>query len=184
MLVPRMRTIPLRTVELRSIRRQLAVHAQYERVLDGSGHPGEDFAAGWINGLSNTRLFLRKPGTHKPEEVVTDILVRFPQIELAIEELREEMGYRLITQVMVNKLGARGKLSAHRDGLPDDYRWHLPIVTNPHAVWWDEFNGTMHMPEGAWTGPVPYCGVLHAAANNGDEPRVHVVVDFAKHPMT
>lgn len=182
MIQPKMRVIPLRTVSLHSIRKQLTMRANYKRVSDGSGHGGEGFSAGWIQGLSNTRLFLRRPGTSTPDGVQIDVLAQFPAIEMAIEELREEVGHRILTQVMVNVLDAGGKLSAHRDGLPDDARYHLPVNTNDRAVWWDEFNGTMHMTEGHWHGPVPYYGVLHAVANNGTESRLHVVADFQKHP--
>lgn len=155
--------------------------AVLNRVLDGSGHGGDGFRPGWIYGLSNTRLFLRKPGTHSPKDVVIDHLTLFPAVEAAIEDVREATGHRLLTQVMVNCLEAGGRLAAHRDGLPDDDRYHLPVVTNPHAVWWDEFGGTFHMDAGYWHGPVPYCGVLHAVANNGEYERLHLVVDFAKH---
>lgn len=182
-MAPKMRVIPLRSGNaLHAIRKQLTMNARLSRVADGSGHPGDDFRAGWIQGLSNTRLFLRRPGTSTPDGVQIDFLANFPAIEMAIEELRAEMGHRILTQVMVNSLEAGGKLSAHRDGLPDDARYHLPVNTNPGAVWWDEFHGTMHMREGHWHGPVPYCGVLHAVANNGTESRLHIVADFQKHP--
>lgn len=182
MMVEKMRVVPLKAVPLRDIRKQLTMRAKYRRVQDGSGHGGEDFSDGWIHGLSNTRLFLRRPGTSTPDAVLIDSLAEYPAIEMAIEEIREEMGYRILTQVMVNVLDPQnGRLNAHRDGLPDDYRWHLPVLTNPAANWWDEYNGTMHMDEGQWHGPVPYCGVLHAAFNNGTLPRIHVVADFAKH---
>lgn len=181
MTIHEMRTVPLRSVSLEDIGAQLG-RAELKRVLDGSGHPGNDFRAGWIQGLANTRLFLRHHGTSTPDGVQLDVLAEFPALEMAIEELRAEMGHRILTQVMVNALRPGGKLSAHRDGLPDDARYHLPVVTNPNAIWWDEFNGSMHMRAGEWTGPVPYCGVLHAAVNNGDMTRVHVVADFSKIP--
>jgi hypothetical protein len=151
--------------------------ATLERVLDGSGHAGSDFRAGWINGLSNTRLFLRHPRTGHAQ---IDILDIFPSVHAIIHELRTSLGYRTLNQVMINRLEPGGKLSAHRDGPPDDDRWHLPITTNPKAVWWDEYNSTFHMELGHWYGPVPYCGVLHAVANNGDTERTHLVVDFEK----
>lgn len=181
MMAPKMRVIPLKAVSLRDIRKQLTMRARYNRVSDGSGHGGEDFSPGWIQGLSNTRLFLRRPGTSSPDGVLLNFLAEFPAIEMAIEELREEMGHRILTQVMVNSLEPGGKLAAHRDGLPDDARYHLPVFTNPDAVWWDEFHGTTHLAEGYWHGPVPYCGVLHSVANNGTMSRLHVVADFEKH---
>jgi hypothetical protein len=149
------------------------------RVTDGSGHGGNGFAAGWITGLANTRLFLRDPKTHVP---VIDRLADFPGIRQALRGLEFATHHHYLTQVMVNVLHGGGSLAAHRDGLPDDYRYHLPVVTNPEVVWWDELNGEAHMRAGYWHGPVPYCGVLHSVANGGTESRIHLVADFAKEP--
>ncbi len=151
------------------------------RVLDGSGHEGEGFRAGWISGLSNTRLFVRHPRTGVPQ---INLLNIFPAVRDAVNVLQVDQGYRTLTQVMVNLLEPGGKLSAHRDGPPDDDRWHLPVETNKAAVWWDEVTAqTIHMEAGYWHGPVYYCGVLHAVANNGDTPRLHIVADFEKRPF-
>lgn len=171
--------LPIREGSLPRIATSLS-EATLTRVLDGSGHAGDDFRAGWIQGLSNTRLFLRHPRTGISQVNVLDI---FPAVREVVEDLRDNMGYRTLNQVMVNLLEPGGKLSAHRDGPPDDERWHLPVMTNPDAMWWDEVTGTHHLEAGYWHGPVFYCGVLHAVVNNGDTPRLHVVADFEKRPF-
>jgi hypothetical protein len=146
-------------------------------VADGSGHGGDDYSEGWIHGLANTLLYQHRPNREHPE--VND-MTRYPLLRDEIAQLMSYTGHYLLRQVMVNRLDAGGRLNAHKDGKPDDWRWHLPIATNPDVQWWDELNGTTHMSEGYWHGPVSYCGVLHAMVNNGATPRVHVVVDFAK----
>lgn len=146
-------------------------------LADGSGHGGRDYREGWINGCANTRLYLHRPGKLLPE---IDELEAYSSIQAMIAELMCTTGRYALRQVMVNHLRPGGRLAAHRDGLPDDWRYHLPVETNPRAVWWDEFGGTMHMDTGYWHGPVPYCGVLHAVANNGPTTRIHLVVDFRK----
>jgi hypothetical protein len=146
-------------------------------VANGSGGGGDGFREGWISGLANTRLFLHRPRKEHPE---INELVRYPLLKQEIAQLMEEIDHYELRQVMVNRLDAGGKLSAHRDGPPDDLRFHLPLLTNPDVMWWDEIGGTIHMEPGFWHGPVSYCGVLHAMVNNGDKPRLHVVADFVK----
>lgn len=145
-----------------------------KRVPDGSG------VGGWINGLSNTLLFLRHPKKHV---VVIDKRDEFPGIRESLLALEFGTGHHQLTQVMLNVLHANGSLAPHRDGLPDDFRYHLPVVTNPHVKWWDEINGERHMQPGYWHGPVSYCGVLHSVVNNGSESRIHIVADYAKEPL-
>lgn len=173
-----MDTVALRGTSLELLQNALDT-VQLERVLDGSGQAGRGHNAGWVNRFSNTRLFLRDQNK-RTNAILIDDLDLFPALENAIECLRWDTGHELVTSVMLNELHAGGRLSPHRDGLPDDDRYHLALHTNPHALWWDEINGYRYMPAGEWTGPVPYCGVLHSVINNGNTKRVHVVVDFAK----
>jgi hypothetical protein len=161
---------------LAHIREELA-SVPVVKIADGAGHGGEGYAGGWINGFSNMRVYLRRPGKAEAE---TDVRERYPAILRAVEQLRVLRGHRALRQIMVNVLEPGGELRAHRDGLPDDWRYHLPVFTNEHVMWWDELNGAVHMDEGAWHGPVPYVGVLHAVVNNGIMSRIHIVVDFAK----
>jgi hypothetical protein len=151
-----------------AVARELAT-APFESIANGSGDGGYDFAPGWVNGIRNCRLL----GKGWP-----DISKQFPLTMAAIDELRTMIGRHNITQIMVNELAARHTLTPHRDGPPDDYRYHLPVVTVEGAVWWDEYSGAVHMKQGIWHGPVPYCGVLHSFANDTDINRLHVVVDF------
>jgi hypothetical protein len=134
---------------------------------------------GWIYGLSNTRLFLRHPKTHAVE---IDRISEFPEISAALSDLESETSHHYLTQIMVNVLDAGGVLAPHRDGLPDDYRYHLPVQTNVDVLWWDELNGGTYMQHGQWHGPVSYCGVLHSVVNYGSQPRIHIVADYAKEP--
>lgn len=165
------RIILRREFSLNALRYELA-GADIRRVRDGSGE------GGWIHGLSNTRLFLRHPKTHIKS---IDQLGNYPLVKEAISMLRSEADeHGELTQVMVNVLEPGGELNPHRDGLPDDHRWHLPVLTNAQCDWWDEIDGYTHMAEGEWAGPVPYCGVLHSAVNHGRTKRVHLVADFSK----
>lgn len=134
-------------------------------IPNGSGayHGGDGYNEGWIHGFANAR----------PR------LLDYPHIRAAIFSLQRRTGSTL-HQVMVNKLEPGGMLQPHRDAPPEFDRYHLPIVTNSDAWWWDEYTGKFHMREGFWYGPVPYCGVLHSVENNGETERVHVVVDLLR----
>jgi hypothetical protein len=172
-----MQRVPIHdTSRLPLIRRSLS-ELSMARVPDQSGQGGDGFVGGWVNGLENARLFLRSP---KDGQVIVDHLGVFPSVQRAIIQLMADREYTVLTQVMVNHLEPGGRLEKHRDGLPDDDRWHLPLITNPFAKWWDEYNGEVHMDIGYWYGPVPYCGVLHSAVNDGHSERVHLVADFVK----
>lgn len=134
------------------------------RIADGSGSSHFDGPEQWIHGLSMNRF---SPSS-------------YPKTNALIAGLRTHVHLGLVEQAMINRLSPYGELSPHRDGLPEYDRYHFPIIADPGAYWWDEINGTMHMQEGCWYGPVPYCGVLHSAGNPTPIQRVHLIVDFAK----
>lgn len=136
------------------------------RIKDGSGSSHFDGPENWIYGLSMARVARDK--------------YPFMATELNLLERSVEHLYGPIVQVMINRLDAHGGLSPHRDGLPNRARFHLPVTTNDHVLWWDEINGRLHMDRGVWYGPVPYCGVLHSVFNLGEKPRTHLVVDFER----
>lgn len=136
------------------------------RIQDGSGSSHLNGPEGWIRGLSMARI---RP-TYET----------YPLVCAALEELRGRIQLGGTVQVMVNRLESGGELSAHRDGYPDNDRYHLPVVTHDLAYWWDEQWGRRHMVKGWWYGPVPYCGILHSAGNPSPVDRIHIVVDFKK----
>lgn len=133
------------------------------RIPNGSGHGHFSSKAGWINGLSLTRVRLGET---------------YPLLTQAVEELQIASRHHKIEQVIINKLDPGALLDTHRDGYPQNDRYHLPIITNSEAYWWDELEGKRHMVAGRWHGPVPYCGILHSAGNPGMTDRLHVIVDF------
>lgn len=140
-----------------------------ENVPDGSGTARGDYTQdGWINGLRMTRLFGLDYGDRLPEFPCLAQLVKHHSIRIMQD----------VHQVMVNELTAGKALEVHRDGPPKKDRWHFPIFTNSLVEWWDEREGSIHMEIGKWYGPVNYCGILHSMSNSGDEPRMHLVVDF------
>lgn len=149
------------TVDLRSSVEALVL----EQIPDGSGSSHFDGPEGWIRGLSTVRL---------------NVHALPYALRQALANLLTASGRALgpLAQVMVNKLAAGESLSAHRDGLPDRARFHLPVITHPWVRWWDEVDGHVHMMEGSWYGPVRYCGVLHSMTNPSTVDRVHVVADF------
>lgn len=134
------------------------------RIPNGSGHGHFNAKSGWINGLSNARV---RPGE------------TWPWITQAVQELADEVHHHHVVQILLNKLDPGALLDTHRDGYPQNDRYHLPIVTNRDAYWWDELEGRLSMSVGYWYGPVPYCGILHSAGNPGPTDRLHLVVDFA-----
>jgi hypothetical protein len=81
--------------------------------------------------------------------------------------------------MMINRVPPGVVAPPHIDTLPFPVeRWHLPLVTNPDAYWWDEHdNKFIYMPVGYWHGPVPYY-IRHAIVNFGLTERVHLVVDL------
>jgi Aspartyl/Asparaginyl beta-hydroxylase len=137
---------------------------ELQQIPDGSGASHFGGPEGWIKGLSMARINERD----------------YPLVNGLIEELRENVQVGELVQIMVNRLAPRASLAPHRDGLPDNARYHFPVVTNDLAVWWDELNGECHMKAGFWYGPVPYCGILHSVSNPAEKDRIHLVVDFRK----
>lgn len=101
-----------------------------------------------------------------------------PTLGQGIAALREHFSLGPVTQIMINELAAGFALKPHKDGLPDEARYHLPIVTHGAVRWWDQDNGDIHMVERVWYGPMPHCGKLHSVSNFSPIDRVHVVVDF------
>lgn len=159
-----MNTVACTAVRLEELRAEMLA-IPLVRIRDDSGHPHHGGPSGWIHGLSNSRIRLGET---------------YPKLTEAVEDLQIELGLGDVVQVMVNKLGAGALLAPHRDGYPSHNRFHLPIITNDFAYWWDELHGTVHMRAGFWYGPVPYCGILHSAGNPATSDRLHVVVDFHK----
>lgn len=141
------------------------------RINDGSGHLSPGAEKGWIQQFSNTRLM------GKGYENKLDL---YPGILAAVVELATLERRTVLTQVMVNVIHPGGRLGKHRDGMPNAYRYHLPIVTHERVEWWDEIDGTQHMDAGAWFGPVNFCGVLHSVDNPSEIDRIHIVADFER----
>lgn len=133
------------------------------RIPNGAGHGHFGTKSGWIRGLSNARI--RSGPT-------------YPLTSRAVTLLGSRVGHYDVRQILVNKMDPGAELAPHRDGAPQYDRYHLPIVTNNDAYWWDEHNGHVAMRAGTWYGPVPYCGILHSAGNPGRSDRIHLIVDF------
>lgn len=145
------------------------VRQQIDRVTlatipDGAGSSHFGGPEGWIHGLSTAHI-----DTHS-----------CPEVWEAICELQAELNLGDVEQVLLNCLQAGAEFGRHRDGLPDNARFHLPIQTTDSAWWWDELNGTVHMRQGYWYGPMPYCGILHAVGNPSENDRIHLIVDFKR----
>lgn len=95
-----------------------------------------------------------------------------PGLAAALDEVERFAGKA--KHLMVNRLAPGVEVPTHTDA-DGGIRWHLPVVTNPDAKWWDEQHGTIYM-DTAWWGPVPYA-IPHRVWNYGDVARIHVVVD-------
>lgn len=109
-----------------------------------------------------------------------------PTFVAALEEIKMLRG-RDVLHIMVNRLLPGVDVPVHRDFLlatplqsrnhPTIERWHLPVVTNADAQWWDEDFGFYFMEPGFWYGPVPYWR-RHKVYNKGHTERIHLVVDL------
>jgi hypothetical protein len=150
------------TIPLSEVARE-AASVPLKRIADGSGHAHLGSKPGWIRGLSLTRV---RPGESHPF------------ITQAVDALGAVVHRYDVKQILINNLEPGAELSIHRDGYPQNDRFHLPLITNPSAYWWDEIEGRTHMLSGWWYGPVPYCGILHSAGNPGTSDRLHLIVDF------
>lgn len=129
--------------------------------------------------------------TNQSEGLPPQIVAR-PHICAAINEIAVARSQNPLN-VMVNKMPPGVVVQPHRDWLrptshqakkPTLERWHLPVQTNPDALWWDEdSNVKKHYPLGIWFGPVPYW-IFHSVENLGLTERVHLVVDLdTPHPI-
>lgn len=113
-------------------------------------------------------------------------LTELRTVMTAIEEI-ESLTHLKVLHVMVNRLLPGVDVPVHRDFLlatplqsrnhPTIERWHLPVVTNADAQWWDEDFGFYFMEPGFWYGPVPYWR-RHKVYNKGHTERIHLVVDL------
>jgi hypothetical protein len=80
---------------------------------------------------------------------------------------------------MINRIPPGVIVPVHKDHVHGErnLRYHLPLVTNDKAGYWDEVNGVMIMEQGSWYGPIPYW-TDHNVWNKGDSERVHLIVDL------
>lgn len=127
----------------------------------------------WVDG-SGALMAIRpsdKPG----------FLAAMPGIQAALAEISKARNSD-VEFVMVNRLPPGCKVPIHTDNLihrQKRERWHLPIVTNPLAYWWDAYNGEVEFDLGYWHGPVaPW--VNHKVENLGTTERIHLVVDLMR----
>ncbi len=120
-----------------------------------------------------------------PSSGISDAFKACPELMKAVDEISKARKTPPLN-VMLNRLGGGVIVPAHRDWLkptklqpenPIVERWHLPIITNGQAVWWDVWDGSRHLPQGIWFGPVPYW-ITHSVGNYGLEDRIHLVVDL------
>ncbi len=117
----------------------------------------------------------------------------FPVIVATLDEIARYLGKR-VRNYMVNILPAYcNGVPLHTDTLQLNVdageiileRWHLPIVTNPHAYYWEESLGNradgsmigLNMLVGYWYGPIAY-HTKHTIWNAGAEDRYNLVVDL------
>lgn len=148
---------------------------QLNTIPDGSGWAKGDGSVvkdGWLNGMANARL------------ETADLALIYPGLGREILDHLDRIDASLtaVTQILVNQLGPQSRLDWHRDGKPYRERWHLVVYTNKFCYWSDAINGSRHFSVG-WWGPVPYCGILHTMSNNGEAPRVHVVMDIDREAL-
>jgi aspartyl/asparaginyl beta-hydroxylase len=102
-----------------------------------------------------------------------------PAIQAAVAEIEGLVG-GTATHIMLNRLRPGDSVLPHVDQMDTGERWHLPVVTNRGAIWWDEIEQIdLNMQAGFWWGPVPYKR-SHAVRNDGESERIHLVVDVRR----
>lgn len=133
-----------------------------------------DALAACVSGLQYTQDSTGIEMSHPQAKGKPGWLGRFPILQDAVADLEAQT--RAAKAVMVNRLGPGVRVPLHKDAEGGE-RWHLPIVTNPRAYWWDARDADVHMEAGKWWGPVPW-EVNHSVSNLGDTPRIHLIVDL------
>jgi quercetin dioxygenase-like cupin family protein len=103
----------------------------------------------------------------------TEILARSPALAAAIEAFEcEKLSVRLL------RLGPGASVREHTDynlGYEDgEVRFHVPVLTNPDAVFELEGRPLAMRPGESWYLDF---NLKHRVANEGATPRVHLVVD-------
>lgn len=147
------------------------------KIPDNSGTArGENAKEGWIKGLRMARLY-GPIQERNYEENAIQLDADYPKIEQVVNLFANQRDLQ-IHQVMVNELAPHSALELHRDGQPEMHRWHLPIFTNELVQWYDEVDGWQHMKLNHWYGPVNYCEKLHSMTNDGEDRRIHLIVDL------
>lgn len=111
-----------------------------------------------------------------------DSMARFPRLMALIEE---RIGFANVTRVTMARMAPGGDLHEHRDQegnlLFGIMRLHLPLKTNPKATLKVE-GIRRHIPVGEiWA--LDTSG-LHTARNEGDEGRIHIIIDVRRSPQT
>lgn len=125
--------------------------------------------------------------------IPADTKMSFPYIAAAIDEIAGLLG-KTAYHYMVNKLPPSCSVPIHTDSLKRNIdagkivleRWHLPIVTNPLALYWDSTlnvrgDGSyigIHMRLGYWHGPIPYYKDHTIWNDHPTDERIHLVVDL------
>lgn len=95
----------------------------------------------------------------------------------AVREI-EQLSGGAAQAVMINKLLPGKIVQPHTDEATGWRRYHLPLLTNAEAWWWDEEGGTVYMDYGYWWGPVN-TSIMHQVGNGGNTDRIHLVVDVS-----
>lgn len=101
----------------------------------------------------------------------------FHLARLAVEEIEDSTGLKA-KYLLAVRLPAGVVVPVHTDTLVQNSvaRWHLPLITNKDAWFWEEDIGFRHLPAGAWA-EVNY-HKRHTIGNFGRTERVHLIVDL------
>ncbi len=119
-------------------------------------------------------------------KAIEERFLKLPGIGAAIKEISGFRRGLKPVSMMLNVLKPGAPVPKHRDWIPPTplqrvkpciERWHLAVVTAEGVDWWDEQNEKFHMPQGFWSGPVPYWN-LHTAINASKVERLHLIVDL------
>jgi len=99
--------------------------------------------------------------------------------------LEKTNGEGYLLRAILVKLFKNSDIPSHRDTANETFKYsrriHIPIVTNPSCLF-TVGEETIHMKEGEiWE--MNNDKLEHSVVNNGDEDRIHLIIDWCEKPL-
>ena len=107
-----------------------------------------------------------------------------PTIQKCVDWIYKLVGAQQLGRITIHNIMYNGQIARHRDNgryFKYYHRFHLPILTNPRAVYTNDLGAEEHME-------AQYVYLLniadyHSVFNHGETDRIHILLDIAlDHP--